>query len=401
MAKKLTDKLVRELEPPARGQKIVFDTELAGFAVRVTAGGTKTFVLDYRVESDDGKLEHRRKRVSRYPGLSVAEARKEAKQRWKDIKKGIDPWDGDRKSNTDPTLNTLIDRYIKDHLPKKRPSSRRQDLSLINQWVRPELGTLRIADVKHSQIDRLHRKVSERRPYRANRLVALLSKMFALAVKWELRTDNPAKGVERNQEERRERYLSGAEIDRLMVALDSHEDQTQANVIRLLLLTGARRGEVLGATWDQFDMGEKPVWIKPSSHTKQKKLHRVPLSAPVLAILSEIKRDSKSKFVFPGPTPDEPLTSITRKFWREVCRAAEVENFRVHDLRHSYASILVNAGHSLPFIGALLGHTQTQTTARYAHLYDDLLRAATEAVAQVVAPNGDSGEVIKLSGTVS
>ncbi len=123
------------------------------------------------------------------------------------------------------------------------------------------------------------------------------------------------------------------------------------------------------------------------------------LSAPVLAILSEIKRDTKSRFVFPGHTPDEPLTSITRKFWREVCKAAEIESVRVHDLRHSYASILVNAGHSLPFIGALLGHSQPSTTARYAHLYDDPLRAAAEAVAQVVAPKGDSGEVIKLSGT--
>lgn len=398
MAKKLTDKLVRELEPPARGQRIVFDTELAGFAVRVTAGGTKTFVLDYRVENEDGKLEHRRKRVSRYPDLSVLDARREAKQRWKDIKKGIDPWGGDRKSSTDPTMNALCDRYITDHLPKKRPSSSREDMSLINQWIRPELGTLKIADVSYAQIDRLHRKVSEQRPYRANRLAALLSKMFALAVKWELRTDNPAKGIERNQEEQRERYLSGAEIDRLMASLDSHEDQVQSNVIRLLLLTGARRGEVLRATWDQFDM-ETGVWVKPSANTKQKKLHRVPLSASVIAILTEIKQGSESKFVFPGPTPDEPLTSITRKFWREVCKAAEIESVRVHDLRHSYASILVNAGHSLPFIGALLGHSQPTTTARYAHLYDDPLRAAAEAVAQVVAPKGDSGEVIKLSGT--
>ncbi len=398
MAKKITDKLVRELVPPAHGQRIVFDTELAGFAVRVTAGGTKTFVLDYRVENEDGKLGHRRKRISRYPDMSVLEARKEAKQRWKDIKKGIDPWDGDRKNSTDPTMNDLCDRYIRDHLPKKRPSSRRDDLSLMNQWIRSELGMFKIANVPYSQIDRLHRKVSERTPYRANRLAALLSKMFALAVKWELRTDNPAKGVERNQEERRERYLSRAEINRLMASLDQHADQVQANVIRLLLLTGARRGEVLRAMWDQFDM-ETGVWVKPSANTKQKKLHRVPLSASVIAILAEIKQGSESNFVFPGSTPDEPLTSITRKFWREVCKAAEIESFRVHDLRHSYASILVNAGLSLPIIGALIGHTQTQTTHRYAHLHDDPLRAATEAVAQVVTPKGDNGEIIKLSGT--
>ncbi len=125
------------------------------------------------------------------------------------------------------------------------------------------------------------------------------------------------------------------------------------------------------------------------------------LSAPVLAILSEIKRDSKSRFVFPGRTPDEPLTSITRKFWASICRTADIKDCRLHDLRHTYASILVGRGATLPSIGALLGHTQTQTTARYAHLYDDPLRAATEAVAQVVAPKGDYGEVIKLSGTVS
>jgi integrase len=189
--------------------------------------------------------------------------------------------------------------------------------------------------------------------------------------------------LHRNPEPKRTRYLSGEELQRLTAVLADHPNRQSANVIRLLLLTGARRGELLNATWDQFDL-EGGIWIKPSAHTKQKKEHRVPLSAAAKQLLCDMKAEtSESSYVFPGRVPGEPLREI-KSFWAGVCRRAGLEDFRIHDLRHTYASILASAGLSLPVIGALLGHTQPNTTARYSHLFDDPLRDATEKVADAM-----------------
>jgi integrase len=241
--------------------------------------------------------------------------------------------------------------------------------------------------------------------------------MFARAVEWEWRSDNPCTEVARYDEEKRERFLTPDELGRLLAAIAAYPVKRSANAIRLLLLTGARRGEVLRATWDQFDL-EAGIWTKPSSHTKQKKRHRVPLSAPAQLLLNEMRRDSHkasergkaSPFVFPGASADEPLADI-KKAWAAICGKAGLAEriekrtkagkivrqkrngqpvmiwrttVRVHDLRHTYASILASSGQSLQIIGALLGHTQASTTARYSHLLDDPLRQATARVGALV-----------------
>ena len=189
--------------------------------------------------------------------------------------------------------------------------------------------------------------------------------------------------MQKFDELRRERFLRADELARLIRELSDHPNRRAANAVRLLLLTGARRNEVLSATWDQFDL-ERGVWIKPSSHTKQKRLHRVPLSGAAKDLLAKMKLAAveggySSPYIFPGDATGKPLGDI-KNFWRSVCRKAAIQDFRLHDLRHQYASILASSGQSLPIIGQLLGHTQTGTTARYAHLFDDPLRAATEQV---------------------
>jgi integrase len=206
-----------------------------------------------------------------------------------------------------------------------------------------------------------------------------------------------------------------------------------ANAIKLLMLTGARRGEVLGATWAMFDL-DNGIWTKPSAHTKQRREHRVPLSGPALQLLLEMRESAQrqasnsgvpaSPFVFPG-AGGKPLTDIKRT-WSSVCRKAGLtvqvakksldgnaimgkdgkpvlvqhQSVRLHDLRHSFASILVSAGASLPLIGQLLGHTQPQTTQRYSHLFDEVLRQAAETVGNYVVPRLDEPDEIrrKLAG---
>ncbi len=389
MAEKITDRLVKEIEAPATGNRRVYDTDLKGFGVRITAAGARAFILNYRAKGRE-----RRYTIGGYPDWTVAAAREEAKRLKRVVDQGEDPMGERREDRAAPTVKNLAERYLEEHAVRKRESSRREDKAMIDKIILPRLGTTKVAAVTFTDIDRLHRTVSKRTPYRANRAIALLSKMFNLAVRWEMRADNPCRGVERNQEHRRNRYLSMDELQRFTAALADHPSKTAANAIRFLLLTGARRGEVLGATWDQFDLAAG-AWVKPSAHTKQNREHRVPLSAPAIQLLAGMQAESSSPFLFPGRR--EHLKDI-KKSWAQVCKAAKIKGFRLHDLRHTYASVLASSGLSLPVIGALLGHTQASTTQRYSHLMDDPLRQATDRVGAIVeaASAGRTAKVIDL-----
>jgi integrase len=295
----------------------------------------------------------------------------------------IDPLAGAEAARAAPTVNMLVERYKAEILPTRRPNTRREYLALLNNEIMPAIGAMKVGAVSHTDIARLHQKMSARAPYRANRLVALLSRLFSLAIKWGWISRNPCHGIERNPEEPRERYLTGLELARLIDVLNGFEDQQAANIVRLMLLTGARKGEVLEAEWRQFDLNEG-VWVKPSSHTKQKRLHRAPLNAEAIALLRSIRQ--RRTYVFPARLTGLPRQDI-RKPWARICQAAGLLDMRRHDLRHSFASILAGKNLSLPIIGKLMGHTQTNTTQRYAHLADNPLREATALVGKIVAPN--------------
>ncbi|QCN96998.1 DUF4102 domain-containing protein (plasmid) [Azospirillum argentinense] len=460
MAEKLSDRGVKALPSPASGNRIVYDTEVKGFGVRVTASGAKAFVLNYRIAGRE-----RRYTIGSFPDWKTATAREEAKNLKKRVDRGEDPQAERDARRAAPNVAELVRQFKEDYLPRKRPSTVQQYTLLLDNIVVPRLGSRKVEDVRHSDIDAIHRELSKRTPTQANRVVAVLSKLFNWAVKHELRPDNPARGIERNGENKRARYLSPQEIAFLLDALTCHPEQASANAIRLLMLTGSRRTEVLAATWSMFDLSAG-VWVKPSAHTKQKKEHRAPLSAPTLALLTAMKADadrkaakdpeSASDFLFPSPKGEGPQAelkhswaSLTRRatvaMWAaapesapgrvvaellaagqreaaakghdpatapmptyaEVVKLAAAQkvklppgltDVRVHDLRHTFASILVSAGASLPLIGALLGHTQAATTQRYAHLFDDPLRAAAERVGAIVggASGGPGAEVISL-----
>jgi integrase len=423
MTPRLTDTEARKALAPKQGQRFIWDDEVKGFALRVTFTGAKAFILDYRA---DGR--QRRITIGSFPDWSVASARKAASDMKRDVDLGKDPMGEKHDQRNAPTMNDLWERYKEEHLRGKSERSQKDEISMWNNIILPSLGKDKVCSIAHEDIDKLHRDITEIRktPVRANRTIEVLRKAFNLAKRWKWINDNPASGVRRNAEEKRERYLNKTEIAALAVALSEHPEQITVNAIKLLMLTGARKSEVTGATWDMFDL-ENGIWTKPSAHTKQRKLHRVPLSAPALNLLKEIKRQVEvnfaearrkdktakaSPFVFPSDvSPDQPIQEI-RRTWITVCRAAGLTekipkknragkpmkdkagqiitidwpSVRIHDLRHSFASILVSAGASLPLIGQMLGHTQVQTTQRYAHLYDDPLRKAAEMVGEVIMP---------------
>ncbi|MFO0344859.1 MAG: tyrosine-type recombinase/integrase [Labrys sp. (in: a-proteobacteria)] len=254
-------------------------------------------------------------------------------------------------------------------------------------------GPRKAAEIQPDDVDRLLRQIAggtpgkrgrKPTPVRANRLGEILRKMFNLSVRWRIRADNPAAGFARNAEAPRDRYLSTDELGRLSAALDAHPNRRAADAVRLILLTGARRGEVLNARWDQFDL-DAAVWIKPAATTKQRRLHRAPISVSAAALLRTIRLrvPEECEWVFPGEAEGKPLQDIKR-FWEDVRAKADLPAVRIHDLRHTFASLLVSGGMTLPMIGKLLGHTQVQTTQRYAHLLDDPLRAGLEQVGDML-----------------
>jgi integrase len=397
MGQKLTDKLVRALErPPAKDGKatnrITYDSTVAGFGVRITSAGAIAFILNYRIRSSGRE---RRYTIGNPPEWSVAAAREKAKDLKRQVDSGGDPLNELEAIRSAPTVADLCDRFEAEHVDKLRRKTQADYHGILRNDIEPALGKLKVAAVDFEDVERLHRKISQRAPTRANRALAVASKMFALAIKWRLRPDNPCKGVERNREDARKRYLKPDELDRLTKALAEHPYQDAADIFRLLLLTGARRGEVLGATWDQFDLKEG-VWTKPATATKQKERHEVPLNAPARQLLARrLSKQDASPWVFPGRSAHHRIN--LHRSWGLICRAAGITGLRIHDLRHSYASTLVSAGFSLPTIGALLGHSQPQTTARYAHLFDDPLRKATERAGAILAPKTKSeGKVTKF-----
>jgi integrase len=224
--------------------------------------------------------------------------------------------------------------------------------------------------------------------------------MFSLAKDWGWCEGNPTRGIPRFHEDRRERWLSIEELQRFMAALDAYPDQNAANALRLLILSGARENEVLKAEWAQFDL-TRGIWTKPSHHTKQKRIEHVPLSGAALELLHAMNLKSKSGQLFPGADGDRARVTLRRP-WVQCCKAAGLvevvgrrgkrrqvihkyrPTLRIHDLRHTYASHLVSKGMSLQIVGKLLGHTQPQTTARYAHVADEALRDATNRFGDLI-----------------
>jgi integrase len=256
----------------------------------------------------------------------------------------------------------------------------------------------------------MHRKISESigrsgpRAVRANRILAVCSKMFSLSLvplsgentPWRNAAQgNPCKGIERNHEEGRERFFSQPELAAISDALAKYPG-VAADCVRLIMLTGCRPVEAMTAEWEEFDK-EPGYWIKPSAHTKQRKVHRLPLSPPAIELIARLREKRKGNWVFPGDIAGEPLKALWH-VWVFVRKETGLgKDARIYDLRHTFASVGAGGGLGLPIIGRLLGHTQSRTTQRYAHLADDPLREAAEKITTVITGAGKpSADVIAI-----
>ena len=373
----LSDKVVKASVAPASGSKIIYDPRSPGFGVRVTSACAKSFVLNYRFKGRE-----RRITIGHYPAWTLLAARKQADRLRRDIDAGIDPLEKRTFERQAPTVRDLFERYAAEHLPTKAPRAAADDRSMWVNDILPLFGPKKVSDLTASDCDRLHRIISQTRATRANRVNEVLRKGLNLAIRWRWIDHNPASGVRRNAEAKRNRYLSRVEIELLVTALQDHPERVSADAILFMLATGCRKSEALNANWGQFDLKQQ-IWTKASSETKQRREHRVPYSSGAAAILERRRADSAGLYIFAGSF-GAPLREV-RKTWIKACTISGIIDVRLHDLRHTFASLLASTGQSLLVVGELLGHSSTQTTKRYAHLYDEALRNATEQVAIVLA----------------
>jgi integrase len=385
----LNERTITALRPKAGQQYVVWDHATPGFGVRVSPSGTKAFILKYRLHS--GRV--RWKTLGRVGAMPLDGARRQAKKDIGLVADGRDPMRLKDAARDALTLGAVADRFLEDHVAARRkPATLRLYTLAIDGHLRPRLGTVPIADVAADDILKLHHRLRGT-PYMANRVLAVASKLMNWAAQAGYRGAgphvNPCDGIEKYRERPRKRYLTAPELARVGSALRVAERRQAMSpgalaAIRLLMLTGARVSEVLSLQWAHVDLQAGALRL-PDSKTGAKVIL---LSGAAVAILKGLPRWANNAHVFPGEgrgdRKGEHRVSLTDA-WAWVRQRAKVPDVRLHDLRHSYASIAVSSGLSLPTIGALLGHSQTQTTARYAHLLDDPLRAASDATGATIA----------------
>ena len=389
MRAKITKKLVDELVATDK-VLVVFDSELAGFALKAMPSGKQSYQVRYRMGGRRSPL--KTLTLGRHGLLTPDQARRQALAFLGDIQRGIDPAEEKaRKVSEDRgalTVKQLSAEFLDRGCDKIKPSSREQYERAFRLHINPAIGALRVKDVVPGDVDRLHNALGrENIKTTANRSVAILSKFFTWAIRAGYRPsrDNPCKGLERFEETKRKRYLSAVEIGALGEAIRTCEvgdviDPWQACLFRCLLLTGMRRDELRTLPWGAVDFGRKMILLADSKTGARD----VPMSAPVEAQLTALPRLAGNPFVFCGTKPGQAVVNVAKP-WTRVLQAARIEKVRLHDLRHTAASIGVATGASLHLIGGVLGHKNSATTARYAHLSDDPVRATSEVIAKRIS----------------
>jgi integrase len=407
---------------PGASRYELWDADLKGFGLRVEPSGAKSFIVRYRAGAGGRSAPKRFVSLGRYGHLTPEEARRMAREVLGAAAQGEDPAahrDNRRKA---ATVSELAQAFLSEHVETKRkPATISLYRHALNNHALPELGRRKAEDITRADIARLHHKLRDR-PFLANRIVAVLGSMFSWGAEHGKLPEgfNPTRKLEMYREDKRERFLSVDELERLGAAIREAEtrglswdpDTTKVNskhapkagnrrvkigaeaaaAIRLLLLTGARLREILHLKWEYVDL-ERGLLLLPDSKTGRK---TIVLNTPALSVLGTLQR--VSTYVIPGEDSTKPRSDLKRP-WAAVSFHAGLSGVRLHDLRHTHASFGAGSGMGLPILGKLLGHTQSVTTARYAHLDADPLRRASNKIGEAIAAALDGkkqAEVVPL-----
>jgi integrase len=376
---------------PSTRKTDYFDVRFAGFLLEVRASGGKTFYQRYR----DRRGRERQFKIGSAGVLSLTVARRQAKRVLAQALLGDDPHDQRKALRTIPSLAQFIrDQYLP--FAQKTKRSWRTDETMLRRHILPMLGRFCMDEITGIAIADLLQKMRDTgySTGTTNRVIILLRYVFNLANKWGVpgASENPIVGFRTEPEVCRERYLSEGEAQRLIAALDKDPNQVAAKAIRLLLLTGARRNEITQARWEHVDW-KKRILLVPASKTGRPRA--ITLNSAAIELLQSIIPIEGNPFVFPSTVTGRPCPSLHFP-WLRIRREADLLGVRLHDLRHSFASFLVNSGVSLYVVQNLLGHTQPRMTQRYAHLAQQTLRNAAEIVGEMI---GAADEPIQSAAT--
>jgi integrase len=407
MAQPLTDRTLRSLIAAATHRHDMWDSTVSGFGVRLSPGGHCSFVVRYRV---GGRL--RRFTIGLYPRISLAGARETARDALRDAHHGKDRAAEKIEARRAETFAELATEYIEGHASKKR--SGREDIRLLNGSphkkktgktphvpIVKRWGSRKVKDIQRRDVRELLDDVAARAPIMANRVLALVRKMFNFAIEHDWLEANPCYMVKQpGEEKQRDRVLSEDEVRALWKALDS-EDAIIAAVFRLRLLTAQRGGEVLGATWDEMDL-TAGWWTIPAARSKNGLAHRVPLSPQALKVLKSLRSvTGDSSWVFPSPKKEDASIAHAQKAIERLVERSGVD-FRGHDLRRTAASLMVGAGVPRLVVSKILNHVETGVTAVYdRHSYDPEKRAALDfwgkRLEGIISNKRTTGKLLRFS----
>ncbi len=369
--------------------RFYWDADLPGFGLRVRASGRKYFVAQFRA---NGRL--RRMTLGPHGAVTPEAARRRAMAVISEAKGGGDPTaqrDADRKAATMKVLGEqFLEEYVSVHCKPRTAYEYRRSAEL---FIEPKIGARKVTEIQRSDIAELHHSM-RKTPYQANRTLGVLSKMFNLAEMWGMRPDgsNPCLHIKRYKEEKRERFLSAEEFSRLGRVLDEmledgSETRSAVAALRLLMLTGCRLSEIQKLRWEHVDLEANELRL-PDTKTGGR---AVPLAPSAVRLLAGLPRDEENPWVIAGRKPGSHRTDLQHP-WRHIRARAGLDGVRIHDLRHSFASRALALGEGLPMIGKLLGHTQVQTTARYAHLARDTVKASAARIGDSIDRDLDATE---------
>lgn len=359
---------------PDRKRDDLYDTGTIGFVLECQRSGTKTYV--FRYQDQYGKLKQRR--IAPYGDISFAEAQKIARKWRAEVIMGGDPAAMKAEKKAILTYNELADQ----HLAYVKTYSRNpfNTDSILRVHLRPKWGGKRLDEITTPDVAKWLGELrhSGKAPATVEKIRVTFNRSFELALRWQTPgvKITPVRGIQRPKiANARDRFLSSAEAARLLAAADASLNPQLGNIVRLLLLTGARKRELLDAQWEHFDI-ERRAWFIPTSKTGKSRY--VPLSQAALDVLDKLPRFNRCPWLLPNPETRKPYTDIKHP-WETAREAAGLDGLHIHDLRHSAASFMINAGIDLFAVGKVLGHADHQSTMRYAHLANDTLLAAVEA----------------------
>jgi site-specific recombinase XerD len=366
--------------PPEKHRIELCDTETPGLylEVRRTSPGQGTYYLRYKVA---GRTSHQK--LGRTTALSLADARRKAKALKAEIHLGADPRGEARAKKAVVTLSTLFDEH---YLPYVRPRKRswKRDVELFRR-LRDAFGDQRLNDITRQQIQTFHASLLTQKLSHASadHHVKLIRQMLNLAIEWDLLDKNPAARVPLfNVDNKVEHYLDEEQLDRLLTVLRTDENRAICQVAMFLLSTGCRLNEALRARWANIDRSTR-VWRIPASNSKSKRVRSVPLNDSALQVLAELGTEDVFEHLFVNYQTRLPYTTV-HKVWGRLRRKAGLPHLRIHDLRHQYASFLVNSGRTLYEVQQILGHSDPSVTQRYAHLSSKALQDAANSASVAI-----------------